>query len=118
MRSVSPFGDLTSEQWHHLALHVAKHDADGRWKFRYDPGIGQNFHAVAPADIDLRPYWNKVHGPTLVIRGEHSDLLLPETLEEMRRHPHASVHVVAGTGHAPMLMDEAQVGVVRRFLLG
>ncbi|MGZ5105871.1 MAG: alpha/beta fold hydrolase [Usitatibacter sp.] len=118
MRSVSPFGALTADQWRHLAIHVAKHDADGRWRFRYDPGIGKNFHAAPPADIDLRAFWEKVHGPTLVIRGEHSDLLLPQTLEEMRRHPHATVHVVRDTGHAPMLMDEAQVGVVRRFLLG
>ena len=118
MRSASPFGNLDAEQWRHLALHVAKRDESGRWKFRYDPGIGKNFHATAPADIDLRPFWNGVRGPVLVIRGEHSDLLLPETLEEMRKRPHTETHVVPDTGHAPMLMNDSQVGVVRRFLLG
>jgi pimeloyl-ACP methyl ester carboxylesterase len=117
MRSASPFGPLDSDQWRHLALHVAKEDESGRWKFRYDPGIGKNFHAAELADIDLRLFWNGVHGPVLVIRGEHSDLLLPETLEEMRRRPHTESHVVPDTGHAPMLMDDSQVGVVRRFLL-
>jgi pimeloyl-ACP methyl ester carboxylesterase len=53
-----------------------------------------------------------------VIRGENSDLLLAETLEEMRRRPHTETLVIARTGHAPMLMDDAQVGAVRRFLLG
>jgi pimeloyl-ACP methyl ester carboxylesterase len=119
MRSVSPFGELTDEQWHHLAVHVAKQDAQGKWRFRYDPGIGRNFHAAAPFnDVDLRAYWNGVHGPALVIRGENSDLLLAETLEEMRRRPHTETLTVPRTGHAPMLMDDSQAGVIRRFLLG
>jgi pimeloyl-ACP methyl ester carboxylesterase len=118
MRAVSPFGELSPEQWRHLALHVAKHDERGKWVFRYDPGIGKNYHAVPPADIDLRAYWNGVRGPVLVIRGENSDLLLAETLEEMRRRPHTETLVFPRTGHAPMLMDDVQVGAVRRFLLG
>ncbi|HXF80849.1 MAG TPA: alpha/beta hydrolase [Usitatibacter sp.] len=117
MRSASPFGELTAEQWRHLSLHVARHDDDGRWRFRYDPGIGKVFHAAPPAEVNLRPFWREVHGPVLVIRGENSDLLLPETLDEMCTRPHTERFVVARTGHAPMLMDDAQVGVVRRFLL-
>ena len=27
-------------------------------------------------------------------------------------------HIVMRTGHSPMLMDDAQAGVIRRFLLG
>jgi pimeloyl-ACP methyl ester carboxylesterase len=116
MRATSPFGPLDDAQWRHLSLHVAKEEG-GRWRFRYDPGVGLNFHAAPPADVDLRAYWKLVHGPVLVIRGEKSDLLLPETLEEMKRRPHTESHVVPATGHCPMLMDDAQVGVVRRFLL-
>jgi pimeloyl-ACP methyl ester carboxylesterase len=118
MRSVSPFGELSDEQWRHLAMHVAKLDDDGRWHFRYDPGIGKNFHAVPPADINLGAYWKAVHGPVLVIRGEHSDLLRAETLEEMCRRPHTEALVIPRTGHAPMLMDDFQAGAIRRFLLG
>jgi pimeloyl-ACP methyl ester carboxylesterase len=118
MRAVSPFGELSDEQWRHLTVNVARQDERGRWTFRYDPGIGVNFHATVGSDIDLRPYWNALHGPVLVIRGEQSDLLLESTLAEMRGRPHTQAHVVARCGHAPMLMDDAQVGVVRRFLLG
>jgi pimeloyl-ACP methyl ester carboxylesterase len=117
MRSASPFGDLTPAQWRHLAIHVARHDDDGRWRFRYDPGVGQNFHAVASADVDLRPYWGGVRGPVLVIRGAQSDLLLESTLQEMAARPHTQTLVVPGTGHAPMLMDDKQAGAVRHFLL-
>src|SRR5258706_184295 len=109
--------DYAAAQWRHLALHVAKQDDHGKWRFRYDPGIGRNFHAAPPADIDLRPYWQAVHGPVLVIRGEHSDLLTRATLDEMLKHPHTQSYVVADTGHAPMLMDDAQAGGIRRFLL-
>lgn len=117
LRAVSPFGPLTPAQWRHLALHSARQDEQGRWHFRYDPGIAKNFQAAQGADVDLRPYWDAVRGPVLVLRGEHSDLLLPETLEEMRHRPHTQAHLVRDTGHCPMLMDDAQVAVVRRFLL-
>jgi pimeloyl-ACP methyl ester carboxylesterase len=118
MRAFSPFGELTDEQWRHLTVHVVKQDPAGRWRPRYDPGIAVNFDPAMGADVDLRPYWNAVHGPVLVIRGAESDLLLAETLEEMRQRPHTETLVVPRTGHPPMLMNDAQVLAVRRFLLG
>ena len=116
IRMTSPFGELSDDQWRHLAVHVAKVE-NGKWRFRYDPGIGRNFHAAPPADVDLRPYWKAVHGPVLVIRGENSDLLLAQTLEEMLRRPHTESFLVPRTGHCPMLMNDAQVHAVRHFLL-
>jgi pimeloyl-ACP methyl ester carboxylesterase len=118
MRAFSPFGELTDEQWRHLTVHVVKQDPDGRWRPRYDPGIAVNFDPAMGADVDLRPYWNAVHGPVLVIRGAESDQLLAETLEERRQRPHTETLVVPRTGHPPMLMNDAQVLAVRRFLLG
>ena len=118
IRAVSPFGDLGAAQWRHLAMHSAKQGEDGKWRFRYDPGIAKNFHAAPLADVDLRAFWRQVREPVLVIRGAHSDLLLGDTLEEMTRRPRTESLVVAGTGHAPMLMDDVQIGAVRRFLLG
>ena len=118
VRAVSPFGELDDEQWHHLTIHGARQDEQGRWAFRYDPGIAKNFHAVPPADVNLRHFWNGVHGPVLVIRGENSDLLRADTLEEMRQRPHTETLVVPRCGHAPMLMDDFQAGAIRRFLLG
>lgn len=117
MRAFSPFGDLTDEQWRHLTVHVVKQDADGLWRPRYDPGIAVNFGPAMGADVDLRAYWNAVHGPALVIRGAESDLLLAETLEQMRQRPHTQTMVVPRTGHPPMLMNDAQVAAVRHFLL-
>ncbi len=118
LRAVSPFGPLTDAQWRHLALHSARHGEDGRWHFRYDPGIALNFNAAPPQDVDLGAFWRAVPGPVLVIRGEHSDLLLPDTLARMLERPHTESLVVPGTGHCPQLMEDRQVGAVRRFLLG
>ena len=116
IRSVSPFGDLTDEQWRHLAVHAAKQDDTGHWRFRYDPAIGEAFNGPL-GDVDLRQYWNAVRGPVLVIRGEESDLLTAPILEDMKRRAHTETLVVPNCGHPPMLMDDAQVMAVRRFLL-
>jgi len=116
MRSVSPFGDLSPAQWRHLAQHVAKQEPDGRWRFRYDPGIAEVFKQASVADVDLTAVWHSVAIPVLVVRGEHSDLLTPELYSRMLARPGTSGHVVANTGHAPMLMDDAQVDTIRAFL--
>lgn len=117
MRTVSPFGTLTAAQWRHLAVHVSRQDEAGRWRFRYDPGIAAPFREGPLADLDLRPAWRAVRGPVLVLRGESSDLLTPDIHAEMLSRPGTEGRVVPGTGHAPMLMDDAQVAVVREFLL-
>jgi pimeloyl-ACP methyl ester carboxylesterase len=117
MRAVSPFGKLTGAQWRHLAIHVSRQDEAGRWRFRYDPGIALPFRAGALSDVDLRPFWKAVRGPVLVVRGAHSDLLTPEVHAEMLARPGTESLVVPDTGHAPMLMDVAQVAAVRAFLL-
>ena len=118
VRSVSPFGNLTDEQWRHLTIHGARQDENGKWHFRYDPGIGDAFHSGPIKDVDMRVFWLAVRGPVLVIRGEHSDLLTPETLEEMGRRAGTRTVVVPNVAHAPMLLDDAQVNPIREFLLG
>ncbi len=117
MMAVSPFGKLTAAQWGHLAIHVARRDEAGRWRFRYDPGIAAPFKTGPLADFDLRPFWQAVRGPVLVVRGAQSDLLTPEIHAEMLARPGTEGLVVPDAGHAPMLMDGAQVAAVRAFLL-
>ena len=57
--------------------------------------------------------------PTLVLRGEQSDLLKRETCEQMAaRGPKAEVVEIPGVGHAPTLMHADQIAPIRKFLLG
>lgn len=112
------FGDLSESQWRHIALHSVVQGSEG-WKMRYDPAIGEVMRATPLAgDIAVWPVYDQISCPTLVMRGARSDLLLRATAEEMtRRGPRASFVEVPAVGHAPMLMDNSQIEVVRRFLL-
>ncbi|HZP93285.1 MAG TPA: alpha/beta hydrolase [Burkholderiales bacterium] len=118
IRMVSaPFGPLTDAQWRHLTTTSATRHEDGKWRLIYDPAIGIAFQGQVD-DVVLWPLWDRVRCPTLVLRGAESDLLLKDTAVEMtRRGPNAKLVEFAGIGHAPMLMAEDQIDVVREFLL-
>lgn len=113
----APFGPLTDAQWRHLALHSAKQHPDRSWGMNYDPAIGDALQGE-PEDIDLAAHWNAVTCPALVLRGAESDVLLAATAAQMvERRANARLVEFTGVGHAPMLMCDEQIGVVREFLL-
>ncbi|MDX1593487.1 MAG: alpha/beta hydrolase [Gammaproteobacteria bacterium] len=110
------FGALDDAQWRHLAEHGTRRDPDGRWRLGHDPGIARAFASVE-ADVELWPVWHAVRCPVLVMRGADSDVLLPETVERMRAGgPPLTVVEWPGVGHAPALMDGAQIGAIRAWL--
>lgn len=119
IRAVSvPFGRLTDAQWRHLTEFSIK-EADGGWVMRYDPGIAEPFrNSPLVADVDLWQVYDAIACPTLVMRGAESDLLLPETAAEMSvRGPQARLVEVPEVGHAPVLMEPAQIAPIHDFLL-
>jgi len=122
------FGPLDDAQWAHVARHSSRRLEDGTYAFTYDPGISSNLRGGANAGValggdflfgvDLWPVWDAVRCPTLVLRGGESEILLKSTAAEMtRRGPTAKVVEFPGIGHAPWLMTNEQVRVVREFLL-
>ncbi len=117
VRAVSPFGPLSNDEWRTLTLPLLKPTDDGKWMFRYDPGIGDAFRAAPIVDIDLSPYWNAIKCPVLLTRGADSDLLLKSTFEQMCAKPGVRGIEFANVGHAPMFQTEDQLAVVRNFLL-
>ncbi|MDO9273901.1 MAG: alpha/beta hydrolase [Rugosibacter sp.] len=123
VRKVSaPFGPLTDAQWRHLTVHVVREAADGKIEFIYDPGIAQIYRQgqllSGGRDVELWSLFDAITCPTLLLRGEVSDLLTPATAQAMtQRGPHAKLIEIPGVGHAPMLMDETQIAPVRNFLL-
>ena len=115
----APFGPLTDAQWRHLAETGARQHEDGSWGLRYDPGIAIPFQKGPFEDVDLWPFWDAIACPTLLLRGANSDLLLKETATAMtQRGPRPRLVEFEGVGHAPMLMADDQIRVVRDFLLG
>jgi pimeloyl-ACP methyl ester carboxylesterase len=117
IRTVSAsFGPLTDAQWRHLTATTSKRNEDGRWATNYDPAISLPFK-VPINDVVLWPFWDQIRCPTLVLRGKDSDLLLGDTAREMTsRGPKAKLVEFPGIGHAPMLMEQSQIAVVREFL--
>jgi pimeloyl-ACP methyl ester carboxylesterase len=115
----APFGRHTDAQWRQLAEAWVRRGDDGTWRASYDPRIAEPFRATIPeGDQELWPLWDAIRCPTLVVRGEQSDLLSRETAQRMAgRGPKAKVVEIPDVGHAPTFMDEAQISVVRDFLL-
>jgi pimeloyl-ACP methyl ester carboxylesterase len=115
----APFGALTDAQWRHLAAVSARPAEQSGLRLHYDPAIALPFKQQEPKDVDLWPIWEKVACPTLIVRGARSDLLLADTAREMvGRAKTKDVRLVefAGCGHAPALMDPAQIAAIADFL--
>ncbi|MBK1668745.1 alpha/beta hydrolase [Rhodovibrio sodomensis] len=115
----APFGNLSAAQWHHLASHSLRpDDREGGYRLAYDPKIGAAFREPGRIeDVDLWKLWDTIQCPVLVLRGADSDLLLPETAEQMtKRGPGAELVEIPDCGHAPALLDPEQVAVVTDWL--
>ncbi len=111
-----PYGFLTDAQWRRLAETSVRRLPDGRVTPHYDPAMVRQF-IVHPDDYVQWAQWDALNIPVLALRGEASDLLLPEVAEAMRnRGPRAVVVEIAGCGHAPALNVPEQYALVERFL--
>ena len=121
VRAVSaPFGPHTDAEWRFLTEHVVRRNPDGSLRMHYDPAIAVPFAAEPPEeDLVLWKLYDDIRCPTLVLRGEHSDMLTRDTVAQMAlRGPRAKAIEIAGVGHAPTLIHADQIAIVRDFLLG
>ncbi|WP_372527322.1 alpha/beta fold hydrolase [Piscinibacter sp.] len=111
-----PYGWLSDAQWRRLTETSTRRLPDGRVTPHYDPAMVMQF--THHADDYLRwDEWDSLDLPVLCLRGENSDLLLPEAADQMRqRGPRAVVVEIASCGHAPALNTPAQYALVERFL--
>lgn len=121
------FGRHTPEQWRELNGAILKpvQAAEGmEWGLHYDPALAVPFKETTPemvlaGEAALWAMFDAIQGPTLVVRGAQSDLLLRETMAEMQaRGKQVSTVEVPDVGHAPTFIDPAQVAIARDFFLG
>jgi pimeloyl-ACP methyl ester carboxylesterase len=120
VRTISaPFGPHSDAQWRFLTETWVRHAEDGRLRPHYDTRIVEVFRATMPEkDMELWQLYDAVRCPTLLVRGEQSDLVSQQTAAEMaRRGPKARVAEIRGVGHAPTLLHPDQIAVVSDFLL-
>lgn len=125
VREVSAsFGTHTDQQWHKLAADVLREGGDGQWVRHYDMGLAEPLRGATAekAKADEAALWaayDAIRCPTLLVRGEHSDLLSRATAEQMlTRGPHPQLVEIAGTGHAPTFINPDQIAIARKFLVG
>jgi len=113
-----PYGWMSDAQWRRLTETSMRRLPDGRVTPHYDPAMVRQFF-VHPDDYKRWTEWDSLSLPVLCLRGEASDLLLPEAAEAMRvRGPRAVVVTVPGCGHAPALNVPEHFAIVERFLEG
>ena len=113
----SEFGVPDEAAWSEMVLHSVNREENGTYSLHYDPAIGAPFQGELD-DVDLWALWDRIECPTLVLRGANSGLLTRQTADEMtRRGPRAELVEFEGCGHAPALMDEAQIAVVHEWLM-
>jgi pimeloyl-ACP methyl ester carboxylesterase len=122
LRSISEgFGPHSDDEWLALSTPLFREDG-GRWKLHYDPAIALPFAAVTPeiaaaGEAALWAAFDALRCPTLLIRGADSDLLSAETARAMtQRGPGARLVELPGVGHAPTLIHDDQIAIVRDFL--
>ncbi len=115
-----PYGWLSDAQWRRLTETSARRLPDGRVTPHYDPAMVEQFISH-PNDYLIWDHYDAIGVPVLCLRGENSDLLLPETIQAMRaRGPGASgrltVVEVSDCGHAPALNVPTQLDCVAEFI--
>ncbi len=97
-------------------------EGDG-YALHYDPAIGLALRAltketVTAAETLMWERYDAIGCPTLLLRGERSDLLSAAAARQMQeRGPRPACVAVPGVGHAPMFFDPGQIALVRDFLL-
>ncbi len=113
----SSFGPMSDEQWGEFTMNGMREDKDGRFIYDYDKKLEVKIAQNASGELNVWDVWDQIKCPVLVIRGETSMALQKEVAEEMaQRGPKADLIEIPVTGHAPTLMSEEQVSIVRDWL--
>ena len=110
-----PFGENTDVFWQRMARTSARRTDAGKITLHYDPRLVIPFQHYDGATLwDL---WPLLSCPILVLRGEYSDVLLPEHLERMlQENQSAQAITIPKVAHAPTLANAQQIQQVAAFL--
>jgi pimeloyl-ACP methyl ester carboxylesterase len=116
LREVLPPLSLHSdEDWQAMARLTYAPGADGRWHPVWDTRIAELLRRETP---DLWPLFGALAPmKLLLVRGEASNILLPDTVARMMAaRPDMAVVSLPGIGHAPTLGEPEIVAALRDFL--
>lgn len=108
------------EQWIAMAKRLYRLNNGGRVVLDYDMKIAEPIRAMSSeSGVDMWPVMQAFRGiPTLLLRGERSDLLNAATAQRMVADigEGAELTTVAGVGHAPVLDEPESAAAIDRLL--
>ena len=112
---------LRDSDWMDFARRTYREMEDGRVILDYDPAITRTVGEVKPTPEVQDQMWQVFAAthtiPLLLIRGEMSDILSPDTAEKMvEQHPDAKLVTVPRVGHAPLLDEPDAILAISAFL--
>lgn len=114
------WGPIDDDEWRAMALHQSRPLKPGSKALRlhFDPRLASIARPMPLAPgLFFWDSWYRVRCPVLLLRGAFSEVFpesVARTMLDIR--PQARLETLAGCGHAPSLMDDAQVALVRNFL--
>ncbi len=112
----APFGPNSEQFWRRMVDTSQRRTAEGLVTVHYDPAI-VSLMRENKADLDVWDAYDTVSAPTLLLRGEHSDVLPLTVAGDMtQRGPRPQLVTIPDCGHAPTLADDRQIGILRDFL--
>ncbi|MEQ8734681.1 MAG: alpha/beta hydrolase [Rhodospirillaceae bacterium] len=112
------YPDFSDADWVRYAQKTCRKNQDGLIVQDYDPRLSEGFAADSAATLDL---WSLFEGlketPTLLLRGELSDLLSQATAQQMlNRLPNLSLEVIKNRGHVPTLDEPDSRAAIESFI--
>ncbi|HEX7719909.1 MAG TPA: alpha/beta hydrolase [Woeseiaceae bacterium] len=111
---------LTEDGWRKMAWRAYRENNDGVPQLDIDPNIGRAIREAGAPGGDLWAAFDALQDiPTLVLRGELSDILSADTLTRMQeRKPDLVAVTVSNRGHVPLLNEPECIAAIDRFLGG
>lgn len=112
----SQVGEMTDSQWDFYTSCCTRIDPQGEVRFDFDPDVC----VPLEGDVqhrDLYPIWRELTCPTLVVRGEKSQVLPRQEVDRMlTENLRARFVEIPEVGHAPTFMTSQQIDIVRDWL--
>lgn len=116
---MSGFGALTDENWRAITMATYRASGAGQLEPAWDPRIVEPLKTGAPLPDLWRLFRALRRFPTLVFRGETSDILSSDTLAAMRAaKPDLITVTVPHRGHAPLLDEPECEAAIDDYLQG
>jgi len=111
---------MGEEHWVNVAKQSSRKLDNGTYALAYDPAIiaplKENLDTLQ--EVNVWPVFETIQVPMLLLHGAESTVLtMEDALEMKRRNKNLELVHCPGVGHAPSLMEDYQVKVIRDWLL-